>query len=229
MSSDVIGDVTNQTTNGLLCDDSCCGGASSPEALLRELGTFSLEWQLDRVLEDLNGEPLCRTQVARRISARAVRDPAFRDQVLRHPRWVYMVALVEAFGVSKLAFLRQIREVRAVQESPTVLYLVLPVEREREEAFLRQVFGGSEPDTQEAEEPATQRERVEQHILDEVQKDGAQRQALLFQPQAKYLDAARELHGGDLPTYLQTVLEIRVVPETPRSLVLVVPAAPMAA
>lgn len=222
------------------CDDSCCGSVSM-EQLLRELGTYSLEWKLDRVLDDLDGPQadrpsISRAEVARRISGRALRDPAFRDELIRHPRWVYMVALVEAFGVSKMTFLRQVREVRAVEETETVLYFVLPVQREREEAFFEELFGrhfddadvDSQADAAEGSAetggPTAERRTVERQVVADAQSSDRSRQALLFRPQATYLATARRLHGGKLPPYLDGVKEIRVVPETPRSLALVVPA-----
>jgi hypothetical protein len=206
------------------CDDSCgCRDGTATEKALRELGRFSLAWTLGPVLGALNGEAPTRADVDRRIVARAAVEPAFRSELLEHPRWVYMVAVGEAFGLSKLAFLRQVREVRVLEERAGLLYLVLPVAPDLEARFL----GLSKPRI-ESEEGAGRgersvREEVERRLLAAAREEGPVRQALLFQPQESYVKAAREVTGDGIPAFLRPVREVRVVPETATSLALALP------
>lgn len=200
-----------------LCDDSCCGEAAGTAEVLRELGRFSQAWTLGPVLGEDAREVGTRVEIERRIASRAEHDPPFREELLRHPRWVLMVALGEAFGLSKMRFLRQVREVRILEETPQVLFFVVPIAPELEALFLGEAGADRPP----AAPPASLREEVERRLADAAGRDGAIRQALLFQPQDTYLAFAREQGGGELPGYLREMREVRVVPETATSLALV--------
>ena len=113
------------------CNDPACCGGSLTETVLKELGVFSRSWRWGRLIERTPEEVLDRRAVERRIVARARADDAFLEELRQHPRWVYMVAAENAFGVPKTAFLRRIREVRVLEESLEVLYLVLPPSADR--------------------------------------------------------------------------------------------------
>jgi hypothetical protein len=218
------------------CNDPACCGGSLNEAVLKELGAFSRSWRWGRLIDPAPDEVLDRRGVERRIIARARSDDAFLEELREHPRWVYMVAAENAFGVPKTAFLRRVREVRVLEESPEVLYLVLPPSAERAadspfHEWLRERDGprAPEPDAHGAgaEGAGTgrdERERTEIHLTERAAREQSFRQALLFRPDATYREAVRALHGGASPPYLDGVREIRVLPETPSSLGLVLPA-----
>ena len=222
------------------CNDPACCGGSLTEAVLKELGAFSRSWRWGRLIELPPGEAPDRRAVERRIIARARSDGAFLEELREHPRWVYMVAAENAFGVPKTAFLRRVREVRVLEETPDVLYLVLPpsADRAAESPFHdwlreRRAPGASERGADTAGDDLTgqdlaehepdERERTERHLTARAATEQAFRQALLFRPDATYREAARALHGGALPPYLDGVREIRVLPETPSSLGFVLP------
>lgn len=204
------------------CDASCCGEGLPRQVALRELGRFSQSWRWGRLIEPAPGERLTRRRMDARLVERARADAELLDDLRRHPLWVYMVAVYDCFGIAKLRFIEQVREVRLLEEGPELLYLVLPA-RARLQAELEATAG---PDGGASEaDPAGERERIEGLLVDRAANDDAFRDALLFRPDATYRAAAREAAGGAEPEYLRGVREVRVMPESEGSLALVLPAA----
>lgn len=204
------------------CDASCCGEGLPRQVALRELGRFSQSWRWGKLIEPAPGERLSRRRMDARLVERARADPEFLDDLRRHPHWVYMVAAFDCFGISKLRFIEQVREVRLLEEEPDLLYLVLPA-RARLQAELETAAGPNGFASEAG--AASERERVEELLVARAESDGAFRDALLFRPEATYRTAARDAAGGSEPEYLQGVREVRVVPESQDSLALVLPAA----
>lgn len=198
-----------------ICNPSCCGDGVPREVALRELGRFAQSWRRERLLDLAPGERLTRRAMEALLMARSRGDDGLLAELREHPRWVYMVAVHEAYGISKLRFLEQVREVRLLEETAAVLYLVLPG-RARLQADLEAVTA-SDP-------PTTGRDAVEERLVARAEAVRSVRDALLFRPDATYRSAARESCGGDEPAYLAGVREVRVIPETESSLALVLPA-----
>lgn len=214
-----------------ICDDACCGGASSAD-LLRELGRFAGSWRWGRLIEPLpaGGPRLTRSEVDRRIAERARADGELLEDLRRYPRWAYMVALNDAYGTPKLAFLARIREVRLLEETAELRYLALPYDAALQLAL---EGGGGEGDVAQdhgdrapAPGDGEPREAFERWLLARAAREPALRDALLFQPEETYRREALGHGSGEPPAFLAGVREIRVIPETASSLALVLRWAP---
>lgn len=204
------------------CDASCCGEGLPRQVALRELGRFSQSWRWGKLIQPAPGERLTRRGMDARLVERARADAEFLDDLRRHPQWAYMVAAFDCFGISKIRFIEQVREVRLLEESPDLLYLVLPA-RARLQAELEAAAGPKDLAAEAG--TASERERIEERLVARAATEDAFRDALLFRPETTYRAAAREAAGGTEPEYLQGVREVRVVPESEGSLALVLPAA----
>lgn len=203
------------------CNDTCCSEERPMADLLRELGRFSRSWNWGSLIADRLDRPLVRADMHRALIARVLEEPALTAYFRASPRYAYMLAVYEAFEISKLDFLRQIREVRLLAETPGMLYLVLPGQAELE-ARLEGRDGGGNGAASEAASAAT-RQTIERQLIAKAVSDTSFRDSLLFEPNAAYRTAARALCGGAEPDYLRPVREIRVVPEDSTSLAMVVP------
>jgi hypothetical protein len=89
--------------------------------------TFFAQWKRGTLLDLEPGQKLDRWESTVLISRRMDRDPEFYAEMLRQPPR-YLVALMahEVQGLPIVDFLRQVKEVRFVEEEPGLHWLLLP-------------------------------------------------------------------------------------------------------
>jgi hypothetical protein len=221
-----------------------CDGSCDCRESLSDLLNYLQHWPFGTLIERAPGESLTRDEMHDRMAHRAHIDPAFRRELLTNPRMVYMIALEEAQGIQKLDYICQVKEVRVLEESTETIYLAIPTchygcQAEGvagpppEAAGTCHVCGMAFPagGCTTAEESmrlapgiAASREEIERAILDRTAREPSFREALLFEPNETYRNAALSLCDGELPDYLTAGVEVRVLAETDRSILYRLPA-----
>ena len=229
----------------------CSGDCCSRESLKLVLD-YLHNWQHGTIVERGPGEVLTRRDMHESIVRKARAEPDFYEELKANPLMVYMIALEEALGIEKLDYICQIREVRLLEETPEVLYLVLPTchygckaegvtEAPAEsDGGTCHVCGMSLPDGANGCESksagevggapsilsreSVDRWELEGLMIERVAKERKLRDALLFDPNNAYRQFITDLGLTDPPEYLESVRDIRIMPETDRSIFLVVPA-----
>ena len=89
--------------------------------------TFFAQRKHATLLDLEPGQRLNRWEASVRISRRMDREPGFYAEVLRQPpRYLAALAAHEAHGLPIVDFLRQVKEVRFVEEEPGLHWLLLP-------------------------------------------------------------------------------------------------------
>jgi hypothetical protein len=219
--------------------DGTCGSRDNIKLLL----DYLQGWTFGRIVDKAPGETITRDQMHDRMAHLAFTNERFRQELLANPRLVYMIALEEAMGIDKLDYVCQVKEVRVLEESEDILYLVIPTchygcqaegvsEPPAESQGTCHVCGMTLPagqtgctasDRSAAQEGGLSRKEIESRMTDRAAREKSFKDALLFQPLSTYRQFARELSGEALPAYLEGVRDIRVLPETDRSIFYIMP------
>ena len=207
---------------------------NSIEQVEHDLSSFLQTWSFPDIVEKRADERMTREDMNHRLVRRIHGDALFRREFLAHPRFVFAIAVEQSLGIDKYAFVKNIERVEVLQETSRQLYLVLPACHRgcrREEVceapaeavagschvcgitFPRAAESSCSEQRPSSGTGAVSRREIEEQMTKRAGFDASFREALLTRPAEAYPAFARELCGGHVPQYLETVEDIRVLEE----------------
>lgn len=218
----------------------------------RELYAFVMAWPCGSIVGKRADEQLTREEMDERIIRKLSSEPLFKRQFFANPRFCMAMAVEEALGINKYAFVGGIETVHVLQETPRQLYLILPschrgcmqdtvsAPPDGPGQTTCHVCGVTKPAAPDgatcggqerslraissARKQPLSRKDIEDEIKRSAKLDHGLKQDLMTRPMEAYSSFVRGLCGGDVPPYLDGVAEIRILEEDTKELYFIIPA-----